>query len=207
MLSGNHFKGQIAQWGSLVFFIGGNKMRTCLSKTRASGASLSILVTLCFISGCFFVKSNVSVFHNLPENTNLTKYAFFCPVEQRSSLEYKTYQSLIREELSKYHYAEVTQGEVPDVIITFTYGIDNGRQENFSMPIWGQTVVTSSHTQGTLTTYGNYGTFTGTTTYTPTYGVVGKQHIPITKFSRFLYLIIVDTKKRRNRKPKCPLRR
>lgn len=59
------------------------------------------------------------------------------------------------------------------------------------MPIIGQTGVSSSHTYGTLNTYGNYGIYSGTTNYTPTYGIVGTTTVSKMQYTRELRLYIV----------------
>jgi hypothetical protein len=66
---------------------------------------------------------------------------------------------------------------VPDYVAFFDFSIDGGQQvsRNYSRPTYGQTGVSGSTTTGTLNTYGNYGTYQGTTTYTPTYGITGYQ--------------------------------
>jgi hypothetical protein len=66
---------------------------------------------------------------------------------------------------------------MPDLLAFFSFTVDNGQQvsRTYSIPTYGQTGVSSSHTTGTLNSYGNYGTYSGTTTYTPTYGITGYQ--------------------------------
>ncbi|MHC4295036.1 MAG: hypothetical protein ACYSTL_05570, partial [Planctomycetota bacterium] len=44
---------------------------------------------------------------------------------------------------------------------------------SYSVPHFGQTGISSSSTYGTLQSFGNYGTYSGTTTYQPTYGITG----------------------------------
>ena len=152
------------------------------------------LVVAGLLGGCgSFVKSNVAVFHKLPENQALTKYAFIPLKEQENSLEYETYQGLIRSELANHRYEEV-EVEQADVIIEFSYGIDKGEEKLKSRPIFGQTGVSSSSTSGTLSTYGNVGTYSGTTTYTPTYGIIGTSTYSRTEYKRGLWLYIVDKK-------------
>jgi hypothetical protein len=70
-----------------------------------------------------------------------------------------------------------TAQTMPDLLAFFTFTMDNGQQvaRTYSIPTYGQTGVSSSHTTGTLNSYGNYGTYSGTTTYTPTYGITGYQ--------------------------------
>ncbi len=156
---------------------------------------LSLVATAIFLSGCGgFVKSKVAVFQRLPENPTPTNYAFVPLKGQENNLEYMTYQDLIRKQLSKYQYREVTPQETPDVIIAFKYGIDNGKEKLGSVPIFGRTGVSSSTTYGTFNTYGNSGTYSGTTFYTPSYGIIGSSAVSRTVYSRALWLYIVDAK-------------
>lgn len=157
--------------------------------------AIIITASLLILSGCAgFVKSDVAVFHQLPDSPTPTKYVFIPLEGQANSLEYKTYQALVRQKLSEHNFIEVTPEESPEVVIAFNYGIDSGKEKLASVPIFGQTGVSSSTTYGTLNTYGNYGTYSGTTTYTPTYGVVGSSTVSRTEFSRGLWLYIVDAK-------------
>ena len=150
-----------------------------------------ILAIIFLFQGCALVKSDVVVFHQLPDITTQQKYAFVPLKGQESSLEYSSYQNLVRAELAAHNFIEVEVSEA-NVIVAFNYGIDSGKEELSSIPIYGQTGVSSSSTHGTLNTYGNYGTYSGTTTYTPTYGVVSSRTVSRTKYGRGLYLYIVD---------------
>lgn len=143
--------------------------------------------------GCALVKSDVSVFHQLQNTATHQKYAFVPLKGQESSLEYATYQELVRAELAAHNFKEVEASEA-DVIVAFSYGIDSGKEKLSSVPVYGQTGASSSSTFGTLNTYGNYGTYSGTTTYNPTYGVVGSSTVSSTKYGRGLWLYVVDKK-------------
>lgn len=160
-------------------------------KPAAATFALAILILL--LSGCAgFVRSEVAVFHQLGETPGPKTYLLVPLKGQESSLEYKTYAALVREELGKHQFREVSGDEKPDVVIAFSYGIDSGREKLDSIPIFGQTGVSSSTTYGTLSTYGNYGTYSGTTTYTPSYGIVGSSTVSRREYSRGLSLYVVD---------------
>lgn len=152
-------------------------------------------LSIFFLSGCMgFVKSDVVVFHQLPESPVPARYIFMPLEGQENSLEYKTYQELFRQQLSKHQFTEVTPDKAPEMVIVFNYGTDSGKEKLASIPIFGQTGVSSSSTYGVLNTYGNYGTYSGATTYTPEYGVVGSSIVSWTEFSRGLWLYIVDAR-------------
>jgi hypothetical protein len=137
------------------------------------------------------VYSNVSVFHELGEGTKPT-YALLPFKEQEGSLEHKTYENLARQQLNAKGYREAPLDR-SDVIVFLQYGIDEGRQMAYSYPIMGRTGTSSSYTTGTVQSYGSgYATYSGTTDYTPTYGVVGAGTGTHTVFARFLRVDFVD---------------
>ncbi|PXX95909.1 DUF4136 domain-containing protein [Halomonas sp. LBP4] len=153
----------------------------------------ALALSVLLLSGCAgFVRSDVAVFHQLGETPAPKTYLLVPLRGQESSLEYKTYAELVRKELGKYQYREVSGDEIPNVVIAFSYGIDSGREKLDSIPVFGQTGVSSSTTYGTLSTYGNYGTYSGTTTYTPNYGIVGSSTVSRTEYGRGLWLYIID---------------
>ena len=145
------------------------------------------------------VKANVAVFHTLPENLKQIKNAFLPLKGQENSLEYSTYQYLIRSELSRFQYKETTLEEA-EVFVIFGYLIGSGKEKIGSIPVYGQTGVSSSTTYGTITMYGNYATYSGYTSYTPTYGVTGSKNYTYTHYPRKLWLHIIEKPPFRGRK-------
>jgi len=153
--------------------------------------SITSLIIFGF-GGCSRVVSSVSTFHTLPkkEENKKTMYLFEKYKEQENNLEYDTYQQKIKNYLAKHNFIENKQS---NIIIKFYYGIDNGTEKIGSMPIIGQTGVSSSHTVGTVTSYGGgHGSYSGSTTYTPTYGVVGSSSYSYSSYKRFLTLQMFD---------------
>ena len=156
---------------------------------------LALCTPMALLSGCTgFIKSDVAVFHQLPETPSTTTYSFYPLEGQAHSLEYKSYQNLIRQKLQEYKFVEVPMEDKPEAIISFNYGVDSGRESLSSVPIYGQTGVSSSTSYGTVNSQGGFGTYSGTTTYTPTYGVVGSSTVSSTKYGRTLWLSIVELK-------------
>lgn len=153
-----------------------------------------LFCTLCvsILSGCAgFVKSQISVFHEIPQGLSGITYTTVPFKDQEGSLEHKAYEQVVRQELNAKGFRE-TSLELADVVVFLSYGIDTGREIVSSYPIIGQTGVSSSHTYGTFQSYGSYGTYSGTTTYTPTYGVVGTGVTSHTQYMRFLKLDVLD---------------
>ena len=162
---------------------------------------LALSLVALFLSSCaVVVKSQVTVFHDLPASLGGTNYALVPFKEQEGSLEHRSYERLLRQELNGKAFRE-TEIDQAQVIVVVLYGIDTGRQVVSSYPIIGQTGVRRSNTfgtfQGNVQNYGsglgNYsGTYSGTTTYTPTYGVVGTGVRSNTEYTRYLKLEILD---------------
>lgn len=142
-------------------------------------------------TACSTVRSHISVFHELDAGVAGTTYALVPFKEQEGSLEHKTYEQAVKQGLNAKGFKEVPL-EQAKVVVFISYGIDTGKQVVTSYPIFGQTGVSSSQTYGTVQSYGSYGTYSGTTTYAPTYGVVGSGVRSRTEYTRFLKLDILD---------------
>lgn len=154
--------------------------------------ALLLAIICAALAGCGqFIRSHVSVFHEMPAGPSPT-YAFLQFKEQEGSLEHRTYENLLRQQLTAKGYREVPL-EKADLIAFIQYGIDAGTQVAYSYPIMGQTGVASSYTTGRVQSYGSgYATYSGTTYNTPTYGVVGTGSGSRTEYSRFVRLDLVD---------------
>lgn len=155
---------------------------------------LTLVICVSLLSGCAgFIRSDISVFHEIPSTFTGATYAVIPFKEQEGSLEHKTYERAVKRELDAKGFKEVPI-ENAEIVIFLSYGIDTGKEVVESYPIIGQTGVSSSHTSGTLYSYGGYGTYSGTTTYTPTYGVVGTGVTSSTEYTRFFKLDLLDKK-------------
>lgn len=155
---------------------------------------------LILLSGCAsFVETRVSAFHELGPSLTGETYALVPSKEQEASLEFQSYAKLVKQELVARGMKEVPFEKAKYAVFMF-YGIDNGKQIVSSYPIFGQTGVSSSYTTGTVNTYGNTASYSGTTYNTPTYGVVGSGTTTDTVFTRYLNIDIVDIEKSGNGK-------
>ena len=156
-------------------------------KTLLIGGIITTLMT-----GCSSVISNVSVFHKLPKTDvkEVTYYSFMDLENQKNSLEHETYKDKLKKHLKLKNFIEKDNS---NLIISIQYGIDDGKEELYSVPIFGQTGVSSSHITGTVTSYGGgYGSFSGTTSYTPTYGITGSSTGSGSVYKRMLNMYIYD---------------
>jgi len=129
-----------------------------------------------------------------------------------SSLQYIEFSDYIRKILNSKGYIETTSWDDADLMIFFRYGISDPKtfQATRSVPMWGQTGVSSVNTTSQTTgsaygsVYGNsnsaYGSASGNSTTTtrtnvnPTYGVTGyrQQTSTYTKYFRYVTLTAYD---------------
>ena len=144
-----------------------------------------------FLPGCMHVQSRITVFHQFPPSFSGTSYAIVPLKDQEGSLEYQSYEQVLRQQLNTNGFREMPM-EKADLAVFMSYGIDNGRQVVSSSPIYGQTGVASSSTSGNVQAYGNTATYSANTIYTPTYGVVGTDVQSHVEYSRFLKIDMVD---------------
>lgn len=142
------------------------------------------------------VRSSITVFHTLPASGNASTFAFVALPAEEGDLEYAAYRDQIRDALIAHGWQEAPPDRAAR-FVTFAYGIDQGRVATVNMPVWGQTGIASATTTGS---YG-YGTYSGTTTYTPEYGVTGFVPVSVTQYSRVLRVEIVNRAASANEKP------
>lgn len=96
-------------------------------------------------------------------------------------------------------FTKASSEDNADVAIMLYYGISDPHfyQYTYSVPVWGQTGVESSSSSGIISTCGNSTVYSGSTSYKPSYGVVGSTtHVGTgVQFARHLALIGVDLEK------------
>lgn len=111
-------------------------------------------------------------------------------------LQYREYTSYVERALNSRGYIKSASFQEADIAIFLGYGIGAPKthQYTYSLPAYGQTGVSSSHTNSTVNVYGNNATYSGTTTYTPSYGVTGSttQSGEYTTYFRYMFLNAYD---------------
>lgn len=165
-----------------------------------SAKLFSLLIAVIVLSGCARVQSNIQVFHELGDDYAGKRIAVLpWDSEKEGSLEFRAYAGMLGTYLKNEGFNVVPPEHEPEWVAFFDYGIDGGRTvtSTYSVPQWGQTGVSSATTYGTLNTFGNTGYYSGTTTYTPTYGITGYSTgiTSATVFTRFVNIDIVDVSK------------
>lgn len=113
-----------------------------------------------------------------------------------NDLQFKEYASYVNRALQEKGFIQAETFQEANVAIFLGYGIGDPRehQYTYSLPAWGQTGVSSAYTTGTVSSYGGYGSYSGTTTYTPTYGITGSttHSGSYTTYFRFMLLDAID---------------
>lgn len=115
---------------------------------------------------------------------------------EASDLQFIEYATLIDKVMAERGYIKVQVPDQADIAVFLSYGIGSPQtqQESYSIPIYGQTGVSSAQTFGTISSFGGVGTYSGTTTYTPKSGIAGYQSgvHTYTTYTRFLILAAYD---------------
>jgi hypothetical protein len=153
--------------------------------------NLKVVIVMLALTGCTTVKARVSSFHNLPAQPSGLTFAVIPYQWQNGSLEFQTYANILAAGLQNRGFV-TTPLDQAQFVVFLAYAIDSGRQVSYSYPIIGQTGVSSSYTSGTVQTYGNAGSYSGTTTYKPTYGVVGMGQGSRTEYTSGVHLDVLD---------------
>lgn len=160
--------------------------------------AICIISILLVSGGCLStVQSSVARFHQLPQQGTAHTFIFIPNKEQRGSLEYASYCTLITAKLSAYGWRQNEKADSPsDYLIALNYGINDGKNVSGSIPIIGQTGGGTTQSYGTVrTNYGQTASYSGTTTTPVTIGQVGSIPFSSREYDRLLVLSIIDREK------------
>ena len=152
----------------------------------------AFLCLLCF--GCTnTITSNVSVFHELPNNwsSKTIKVLPFDP-KLKPSLEWKLYKSLIVVELEKRGFSLIRNNETTDYVAFASYGVDFGKTSTSSTSMYNRTIGGRIYSPGSIYGFDNGSSyFSGLGFTMPLYGVVDMAPFQTTIYSKNLALDIV----------------
>jgi hypothetical protein len=166
---------------------------------------ISIFILLLF-GGCAMKPKYFVNVDSIGDIHHKTKYFLMSGLKNVSTtdLEFQEYAKYINKALQNRGFTK-TDFKNADIAIFLRYGISAPQKhtKSYSIPIYGQTGVSSSTTYGTLNSYGNTGSYQGntysnsTTYYTPTYGIKGYQNgtREYIQFTRYYELSAVDLEK------------
>ena len=175
--------------------------------------NIIICISLLFCVGCgdrFFVNvdsiSSGELFAGskciiLPLDPNITP---------TNNLQFKEYTSYIRRALQNKGYELTDNINEAKVVVFLKYGVSGPHESlySYSTPVWGQTGVSSSYTTGTINSFGSgMASYSGSTTYTPQYGITGYQSHVGTQvmYTRFIILDAYDLESYRKIKKEVQL--
>jgi hypothetical protein len=140
--------------------------------------SILVTISLIFVSGCSVTQVCTQI-DSFSEKNSISKNRYILAPSDKDispdNLEFKEYSGYIDRMLNERGFIKVFSTSDADVIIFFEYGIGDPQVKyyQYSIPVFGQTGVSSSSTVGNLNTIGNTTTYSGNTTYTKTYGITG----------------------------------
>jgi hypothetical protein len=125
-------------------------------------------------------------------------------------LQHEEYSKYIKRALEKKGCELTDQVSEAEVVVFLQYGITEPRESlySYSTPVWGQTGVSSSYSTGRIHSFGSgMASYSGTTTYTPTYGITGYQtHIGTRiTYTRFMVLDAYDLEEYRKTREEVQL--
>ena len=90
-----------------------------------------------------------------------------------TNLQYKEFSTYIHRALGRHGFIKADDFDKAEMVILVMYGISKPSTTITTMPVYGQTGISESTKYGTVTTEGDSKYYTGTTRYTPTYGITG----------------------------------
>ena len=160
----------------------------------------SLFVSAAFLSGCAGMTRFVSNVDSLAKADAAAKKRYVLlpggKGVEAADLQFQEFAVYVDKVLSEKGFVKAPALQYADVAIFLACAIGDPQtyQYTYSVPTWGQTGVSSSNTYGTVSSFGGIATYSGTTRYTPTYGITGSTtHVGTdTVYSRFLFLDAYD---------------
>lgn len=166
-------------------------------KMRRRCPYLSIVACFVFLTGCATIQQrfNVEVDSIASPVASVKKSYVLLPGNEGvtwDDLQFQEYAVYLVRALAAKGYTLAQSVDKADIAIVTFYGIGDPQTNNysFSLPVRGETGVSSSNTSGTAYVSGNTATYSGTTTYTPRYGITGYKTITGSYTTYFRYALI-----------------
>ena len=136
------------------------------------------------LTGCAnFVQTSSTTFQGQEHFERGTISVLPFDKSQEGSLEFQSVSNYLLKKLAE-GYVPVQAGSQSTYVAYITYGIDNGKTTMSSVPLYGQTGGGTSYSSGTVSSGTRSGSYSGTTTTMPTYGVVGVMPVSGTEYKR-----------------------
>lgn len=103
---------------------------------------------------------------------------------QEGSLEFNTVSEYVLSKFAEQGYVPLAPTEKSNFVAFITYGIDNGKTTSTTVPIYGQTGGGTTYSSGTVSSGSRMGSYSGSSTTMPTYGMVGAIPYDVTSYKR-----------------------
>ena len=161
---------------------------------------ISILFGLILLTGCTTYRSfNVSVDSICTSSAQEKKAYILLPGnkdDKINDLQFQEFAAYTENALNAQGFKKASSIDDAEVAILLYYGISDPQfyEYTYSLPIYGQTGVSSSTTSGMVNLFGRSVTYSENTNYTPSYGVVGSStHVGTgVVFARYMVISGVD---------------
>ncbi|MCX8050102.1 MAG: hypothetical protein N3A55_10665 [Methylohalobius sp.] len=143
-----------------------------LEDIKINYSAIFIIAFVALLVGCAAGSVHVNIDSISTPNADIKKKYILLPglkdVES-TDLQFKEYAGYIEKGLTSKGYVKAENFGDADIAIFLAYGIGEPQEHlyTYSLPEWGQTGILASTTFGAISTYGNHGTYRGTTTYIP----------------------------------------
>jgi hypothetical protein len=164
---------------------------------------LIMLVTLGFVlTGCAsispYVQTSSTTFQGQEHFGRGTISVIPFDKSQEGTLEFQSVSNYLLRKLAESGYTPVQTGSQSTYVAYITYGIDSGKTTMSSAPLFGQTGGGTSFSSGSVSSGTRTGSYSGTTTTMPTYGVIGVMPVSGSEYKR---AVNIDVFKRTNTTP------
>jgi hypothetical protein len=173
------------------------------------------IISICMIILISCATNRVAVSVNSlaePDSFQKNRYVILSNMEgvDSSDLQFKEYSGYIDNILNEKGFTKASSPDDAQIVIFLAYGMGgpDAHQQTYSSPVFGQTGVSSSTTYGTVSSNrGGTATYSGTTNYTPTYGVTGfTEHVKTRiTFTKGIILEAIDVSTFKNEKKMVPV--
>lgn len=147
-----------------------------------------------FIVGCATpsVRTSSTIFQSQDHQKRGTIAVLPFDKSQEGSLEFQAVRNHLLRKLSEVGYIPAAQASQSNFVAYITYGIDAGKTTMSSVPLIGQTGGGTSYSSGTVSSGTRFGSYSGTTTTMPTYGVIGSIPVSDTSYKRAVNIDIFE---------------
>ena len=151
---------------------------------------LLLLLGVFLLSGCTSTRNEFKVTINTindpDKNLESKRYILVSDMADvdQNNLQYKEFSAYVNKALENMGYVHAKSKSDANIVIKLKYGVNKPQSHNYSYssPVYGQTGVSSS----TTTYEGN----SSTTSYTPSYGVVGNEVNSGTVYTYYSYITL-----------------